>query len=100
MKTLEDQFTKELIKNYEIIEKETGIKSPRLNQVISKFGGVKTAKELLRKNRISDEFEKIQAAGYVKLTLEALVIDCRYAELFTDEEVNSCYDLLCEYNYL
>ena len=51
------------------------------------------------KNNISDSFDKLQNAGRIDLTMEAIITKPKYAELFTDDEVNSCFDLLCEYGY-
>ncbi len=97
--TLEKQFEEALIKNCELAQKQCRCRLTRLLQNITKFGGVKTAKEILRKRRISDDFETLEQAGLIHLTMEALVIDKKYAELFTDEEVNSCYEVLCEHGY-
>lgn len=99
MSTLEKQFEEELIKNYERSKKECGCQPTRLLQTVEKFGGVKTVKEILRKGRLSDGFDQIQAAGHLELTMEALVCQTKYGELFTDDEVNSCYELLCDYGY-
>lgn len=99
MTILEKQFEEELIKKCEIAQKQCGYKPTRFLQTIAKFGGVKTAKEILRKGRVSDGFEILQQAGLIKLTMEATIIDKKYGELFTDDEVNSCYELLCEYGY-
>lgn len=97
--TLEKKFDEELIRKCDIAEKEYGCKLTRFLQNVNKFGGVKTAKEIIRKGRVSDEFDKLQQAKRIDLTMEAIIIDKKYGELFTDDEVNSCYDLLCEYGY-
>lgn len=97
--TLEKRFEEELIKNCEAAQKQCGYNPTRFLQTITKFGAVKTAKEILRKGKESDGFDKLQQAGLISLTMEAMVIDKRYAELFTDDEVNSCYELLCEHGY-
>lgn len=99
MTALEKQFQEELIKNCQIAEKECGCKLTRFLQTVEKFGGVKTAKEILRKGRLSDSFDKLQEAGRIELTMEALVCDSKYGDLFTDDEVNSCYEVLCEHGY-
>lgn len=99
MATLEKQFEEELIKNCEMGKKECGYTPTRFLQTIEKFGGVKTAKEILRKGRLSDGFDKLQEAGRIELTMEALVCKSKYGELFTDDEVNSCYEVLCEHGY-
>lgn len=99
MKELEKKFDEELIRKYEMAQKECGLNPTRFLQTVAKFGGVKTAKEILRKGKLSDGFEKLQEAGRIELTMEATITDTKYGELFTDDEVNSCYELLCEYGY-
>ncbi len=99
MTALEKQFTEILIQNCEEAQKACAYRGIRFMQTVQKFGGVKTAKEIIRKGRVSDEFETLEKAGLIKLTMEALVVDRRFAELFTDDEVNSCYETLCEYGY-
>ena len=83
MNTLEKQFTELLIKNCEEAQKACAYRGIRFIQTIQKFGGVKTAKEIIRKGRLSDEFEVLEKAGLIKLTMEALVVDRRFSELFS-----------------
>ena len=45
---LEKRFEEELIKACEIARKEYGYNATRFLNTISKFGGVKTAKEIIR----------------------------------------------------
>lgn len=99
MTTLEKKFNDELIKKYEAAQKQCECKVVRFLQTIAKFGGVKTAKEIIRKSRVSDDFETLKEAGLMGLTMEAMVIDVQYGDLFTDDEVNYCYDILCEHGY-
>ncbi|MGL5677005.1 MAG: hypothetical protein ACRDDX_11365 [Cellulosilyticaceae bacterium] len=100
MAALEKQFEQELIKKSELAAKEcAGYRGIRFLQTIEKFGGVKTAKEILRKGRVSDDFDKLQVAGLLKYSMEATIIDRKYGELFDDEEVNSCFEVLCENGY-
>lgn len=99
MSQLEKQLQQEVIKNCEIAEKNHGCKMTRLIQTIERFGIVRTAQEILRKRRTSDCFDRLLQEGHLELTMEAVIVKGKYAELFTDEEVNSCYDLLCENGY-
>ena len=99
MVALEKQFDEELIKKCEQVQKECGYNPTRFLQTVERFGGVKTAKEIIKKGRVSDGFDKLQQSGLIHLTMEAAVIQAKYGELFTDDEVNSCYELLCEYGY-
>lgn len=99
MTALEKKLQEEVIKNCEIAEKEYGCKMTRFVQTIERFGIVRTAQEILRKRRTSDCFNKLAEAGHVELTMEAMIVKAEYAELFTDEQVNDCYELLCEKGY-
>lgn len=99
MTPLEKEFNEQLTKKYQKAQKECGHNPTKFLQTVEKFGGVKTAKEILRKGRLSDGFEKLQQAGLIALTMEATMIEGKFGELFTDDEVNTCYELLCEFGY-
>ena len=60
---------------------------------------VKSAKRVLSGTRLSDGFNELSAKGQLKLSLEALVIDKRYTDLFTDEEANEALTRLLEAGY-
>ena len=60
---------------------------------------VKTAKRTLSGNRLSDGFNQLLAKNALNLSLEALVIDKRYTELFTDEEANEALMRLLDAGY-
>ena len=59
----------------------------------------KGAKRILSGNRLSDGFNELAAKGQLKLSLEALAIDKRFTELFTDEEANEALSRLLEAGY-
>ncbi|MBQ2928446.1 MAG: hypothetical protein IJD98_07740 [Oscillospiraceae bacterium] len=60
---------------------------------------MKTARRTLSGNRLSDGFNQLHACGHLELSLEALVIDKRYTQLFTDEEANEALMRLLEVGY-
>lgn len=99
MGALEKKLQDEVIKNCEKAEKEYGCKMTRFLETINRFGIVRTAQEIIRKGRTSDGFNKLAEVKKVGLTMEAVIVKPQYAELFTDEEVNYCYELLCEKEY-
>ena len=99
MMALEKKLQQEVIKKCTVAEKEYGCKMTRFLQTIEKFGIVRTAQEIFRKGRTSDCFNKLAEAGHLELTMEAMIVKGEYAELFTDEQVNYCYELLCENGY-
>ena len=60
---------------------------------------VKGAKRCLSGTRLSDGFNDLAAKGQLKLSLEALVVDKRFTQLFTDEEANEALMRLLEVGY-
>jgi len=60
---------------------------------------LKTARRTLSGNRLSDGFNQLTACGRLDLSLEALAVDKRYTQLFTDEEANEALMRLLEVGY-
>ncbi len=60
---------------------------------------LKTARRNLSGSRLSDGFTALQGQGRLDLSLEALVIDKRFTQLFTDEEANEALTRLLEAGY-
>ena len=60
---------------------------------------VKGAKRTLSGSRLSDGFNLLAQKGALKLSLEALVVDKRFTQLFTDEEANEALMRLLEAGY-
>ena len=84
----ESRFQNELLSNYEKAA-VLGVNTKRAVSAIKSRGAAAYAHDLIKRGIMSDGFE--QLAGMGKLSL--------YAQLFSDDEVNACYALLCEYNY-
>lgn len=99
MSPIETKFTQELIEKTEQAKMICNCNPARFLQMIEKNGGVKTVKSLIAKDEISDCFEALKACSRLDLSVEALVVDKQYAELFTDDEVNACFMRLCECEY-
>ncbi|MDD3570479.1 MAG: hypothetical protein PHY44_05195 [Lachnospiraceae bacterium] len=99
LKELEMQFDKDLIARCKAAQKECGHNSARFIQAIERWGGVATAKELIKKSKLSDGFLALELKGRLDLTMEATVVDKKFTQLFTDEEVNYCFEVLCESGY-
>ena len=100
MPTLEQQFEKELIQQCDSAQEACPAYRPvRLKQNIQRFGALKAVKELLRRGQPSDGFAVLADAGRLDLSIEAVIIKSRYGELFSDEEVNYCFELLCDQGY-
>ena len=60
---------------------------------------VKGAKRVLTGTRLSDGFNELAAKGQLKLSLEALAVDKRFTQLFSDEEANNALTRLLDAGY-
>lgn len=96
---LTERFTAELAAACRQAQEQTGCPMTGLLQKIEKYGGVSVAKDYIRKNRLSDGFTVLEQQGKLALSMEALVTAPAFGSLFTDEEVNACFQVLCEANY-
>ena len=95
----ESQFQKELLELSQQAGQICGCDPSRFLKTLETKGAVQTAKESIRRNRVSDLFNALHKAGHLELSMEALVVEEKYADLFTDDEVNYCFGLLCECGY-
>ena len=66
---------------------------------VADAAALKFARRVLSGTRLSDGFNELKAKGLLKWSLEALVIDKRFTELFTDEEANEALMRLLEAGY-
>lgn len=94
-----DEFTAALLRTIQAAQDECGVRQMRLAQAAQEYGGVAAAKNCIRRGRASEGFEALAAAKRLDLSLEALAVSAKYNALFTDEEVNACFALLCGADY-
>ena len=66
---------------------------------IDPASALKTAHFLLGGSRLSDGFDALARAGHLELSLEALAVDKRFTQLFSDEEANNALSRLLEAGY-
>ena len=60
---------------------------------------MKQAHRWLQGHRVSDGFDILADKGHLELTLEALAVDKRFTQLFTDEEANTALTRLLNAGY-
>lgn len=98
MTKLEEAFTKDLMTR---IQKAMalGANGKRLLGQIEKDGGVRVMQNLIRRQQVSDVFDGLEKAGQLALSPEAAVTQATYGVLFTDDEVNWCFQQLCDAGY-
>lgn len=94
-----DEFTAALLHAIQTAQDECGILQTRLRQSVQEYGGVPAAKRQIKRNCASEGFDALAEAGRLELSLEALAVSAKFNALFTDEEVNACFALLCGADY-
>ena len=79
--------------------KELRYKSPRLMDLINKYGGYEAAvKYITTENNVQD-FAVLWENERLDLSVEALITNNRYRQLFMEEIVKYCDRKLEEYSY-
>jgi hypothetical protein len=71
----------------------------RFRQMIEEHGAVDTAKRLLEAREIQTGLHRLWELGSLDKSMEALVIQERFRELFTPAEINEARRRLEELNY-
>lgn len=99
MSTLENKFHEEMINIYTTARKQIGYNPSRFLQLVSKEGGLQAAKKLILKTGGTYGFEVLWENKRLDLSVEALVLEPQYTELFSREEIESCRKRLRDYGY-
>ena len=94
-----EEFTAALLKAIQNAQDEYGIRQQRLRQAVQDYGGIPAAKKYIGKNRASEGFDALASVNRLDLSLEALAVSAKFNALFTDEEVNTSFALLCGADY-
>lgn len=97
--SLEKAFHTEMLGIYKRAKAEAGYNATRFLSMVSERGGLDTARYLLRAQTISDGYAELSLRGRLDLTVEALVIEPRWRELFSDKEWAIAVARLTEYGY-
>lgn len=87
LKDLADQFSKELTISMNTARDKHNLKFPVLDRMRSDHDDVETAKRLVTQSKVPSGFRDLALAGLLELSIENLVIDKRFAPLFTDREI-------------
>lgn len=96
---LRQTFHEEMITLYKRTAKELKYKSPRLLEMINKYGGYEAAIKILPTDAHTFDFALMWENQRLDLSIEALVTKDCYKELFPEEIITFCQRRLDEYNY-
>ena len=76
-----------------------GLDSASLRAQCEKHGADACLERCIQRGQEIPLSRELTAAGQTGLRLEALAVESRFAELFTDEEINACLERLIEAGY-
>jgi hypothetical protein len=78
---------------------EAGYNATQFLRMLTDHGGLATAKRLLANPRVSDGFVALYERKRLDLTVEAQVLNPKFAPLFTAEELQTARNWLREFGY-
>jgi hypothetical protein len=99
MTALEKQFQEDMIDIYDTAQAEFDYRATRLLRLVSTFGGVQAARQLIDPNVDTYGREVLLENERLELSIEALVLREEYRGLFTDEERQVCREILEELGF-
>ena len=91
---MEEKFIAHWLKN-----RETAARMGVRLRPVEASEAMKTAHRALTGNRVSDGFNILADKHHLELSLEALVVDKRFTQLFNDEEANNALMRLLDAGY-
>ena len=97
MNILEMRFHKEMVDIYKKAKAECDYNATYFLQMVTKYGGVETARRLLATQVPSEGFTKLWEYGRLDLTMEALVLKPEYTTLFSEGETRIARERLEQY---
>ena len=98
MDKLTAEFDKAMRGVYYSAKDECGYHATYFLQMLDEHGGIETARRLLA-GRVQDGFTKLWEYGRLDLTVECLVLNERFRELFDDDQLKTARRRLCELEF-
>ena len=98
IKELDSRFTAAALESAAAAD-ALGLDSRGLRALCEGHGAAAGLKRSLQRGQPTPLFDELAAAGKTALTLEALAVQSRFAELFTDAEADECFARLIDAEY-
>lgn len=96
---LEEEFDVAMMDIYKRAKKEANYNATRYLQMLHEHRGLITAQILLHDSNVSDGYTALWERKRLDLTVEALIIQKKWFQLFTDEEREIAKKRLEKYEY-
>ena len=95
----ESQFGERMKAIYERGRSEAGYSANYFLSMLSQYGPQETAHKLLASPAVSDGFAQLWERGRLDLTVEALVLESPFSELFSEDEIEVARRRLEQFGY-
>jgi len=96
---LAEEFGRRMAGIYQRAVKEANYNATHFRSMLSQLGPLETARKLLAAPTVSDGFAALWERGRVDLTVEALVVDPYFSELFGEDEIQVATRRLEQFGY-
>jgi hypothetical protein len=95
----EQELGNEMLKLYRIAKVKCNYNATRFIQMFYELGALKTAKTLINSRIPANGFTAMWECNCLDLTIEFLVLDPKFKELFSNEELAKAKQRLIDYGY-
>lgn len=99
MLELEVAFHDEMIELYKRAKKDARYNATRFLGMINEQGGLETARTIVNAATVSEGYTALWEKGRLDLTVEAVILEPRWAPLFSEAERKIAVKRLREYGY-
>ena len=96
---LEREFDMAMMNIYHRAKSEAGYNATRFFQMLNEHRGLETARILLHAPHVSDGYTSLWERGRLDLTVEALILERKWNQLFSNQERRIALNRLEEYKY-
>lgn len=97
--TLEEKFHREMLSGDETLRKDHGYNAAYYRQLVHQCGGLEAAHRLLQSRDAQAGLFKLWELGRLDLSMENLVLQPKYASLFTEDELKIARKRLEDLNF-
>ena len=99
LEQLEFAFHEAMLQIYTDAKDQCKYNATRFLQMVTEDGGLAAAKKLVRAPHLSDGFEALYLRGRLDLTIEAVILQEKWRELFSEEELSIARKRLEDLHY-
>ncbi|MDI6104376.1 caspase family protein [Actinoplanes sp. NEAU-A12] len=93
------EFHTAMLDVYRKAKREAGYNAAYFLRMVEEVGGLEAARRLLRAGSVSSGFSSLWEKGRLDLSAEAVMLQERFAGLFSDDELEIARSRLAEYGY-